>query len=110
MEKKLILILITAINIYCSEPYIPESDSAKTYIKNGKIEKDENVLARLKSVKFKLEECVQFKIEKLIRRRQRKEDLKKYYYQRLLDNIKKLIINNEINFLDQYNKERRQTW
>ena len=107
MEKKLILSLITAINIYCSEPYTPESDSTKTYIKNGKIEKDENVLARLKSVKFKLEKCVQDKLEKLIRRRQRKEDLKKYYYQRLLDNTKKIILNNEINFLDPYSEQHK---
>ena len=110
MKKKLILSLIISINIYCSEPYTPGSDSTKTYIKNGKIEKDENVLARLKSVKFKLEKCVQDKLEELIRRRQKKEDLKKYYYQRLLDNTKKIILNNEIKFLDQYNKERRQDW
>ena len=110
MKKKLILSLIISINIYCSEPYTPGSDSTKTYIKNGKIEKDENVLARLKSVKFKLEKCVQDKLEKLIRRRQKKEDLKQYYYQRLLDDTRKIILDNEIIFLDQYNKERRQNW
>ena len=107
MEKKLILSLIISINIYCSEPYTPESDSTKTYIKNGKIEKDENVLARLKSVKFKLEECVQDKLKKLIRSRQRKEDLKKYYYQRLLDDTRKIILNNEIKFLDPSSEQHK---
>ena len=107
MEKKLILSLIISINIYCSEPYTPESDYTKTYIKNGKIEKDENVLARLKSVKFKLEECVQDKLKELIRRRQKKEDLKKYYYQRLLDDTRKIILNNEIKFLDPYSEQHK---
>ena len=107
MEKKLILSLIISINIYCSEPYTPESDYTKTYIKNGKTKKEENVLARLKSVKFKLEECVQDKLKELIRRRQKKEDLKKYYYQRLLDDTRKIILNNEIKFLDPYSEQHK---
>ena len=39
MKKILILSLIISINIYCSEPYTPESDYTKTYFKNGKIKK-----------------------------------------------------------------------
>ena len=81
MKKKIILGLIISINIYCSEPYTPESDYTKTCFKNGKIKKEENVLDRLRSVRFKLEESVKYKLEKSIRLRQIKknklEELKK---------------------------------
>ena len=138
MKKKIILGLIISINIYCSEPYTPESDYTNTFFKNGKIKKKENVLDRLRLVRFKLEESVKDKLEKSIRLRQIKknkledlknlrqkkeevlkesienlknEDLKKEAdYQGLLDDTKRRILNDKIRFLDPYNKKHRQTW
>lgn len=138
MKKKIILSLIISINIYCSEPYTPESDYTKTCFKNGKIKKKENVLDRLRLVRFKLEESAKDKLEKSIRLRQIKknkledlknlrqkkeevlkesiENLKNEYlkkeadYQVLLDDTKRRILNDKIRFLDPYNKKHRQTW